>query len=98
MEQLLPLLIQVLGGAGGGNLVKTVLKNVDISRVIATIAGIIGGVGGGQLAGLMGIFEKAAAAGGFDLGGLLGNVASSGIGGGVLTAIVGLIMKSMGGK
>jgi len=87
------LLLQLLGGAGGGNLVQGLLKNANLSRLVATIAGVVGGVGGGQLAGLLGIFEKLAGAGGMNLGGVLGNVASSGVGGALLTAIVGMLMK-----
>jgi hypothetical protein len=94
MEQLLPLLIQLIGGAAGGNIAGAALKNLNIGKIIATIVGIIGGVGGGQLAGLTGILVKifGDAAG---AGGMVGNGASSAIGGALLTAIVGFIKKAM---
>jgi hypothetical protein len=94
MEQLIPIIIQLIGGAAGGNLVGALLKNLDLNKVIATIAGIVGGIGGGQLASLTGllqqIFGEATGA-----GALAGHGVSSALGGAVLTAIVGLIKKAM---
>lgn len=52
MEQLLPLIIQLIGGAAGGNAVG-LLKQLPIGKIIATIAGLVGGVAGGQLADLL---------------------------------------------
>jgi hypothetical protein len=97
MEQLLPLIIQLIGGAAGGNIVGALLKNIDLSKVVATVVGLIGGVAGGQLAGLSGILEQifgATAEGGQ----LVGHGASSAIGGAILTAIVGFIKKAMAGQ
>ncbi len=47
---LLPLIIQLLGGAAGGNIVGGLLKNANLTTILKTVLGIIGGVGGGQLA------------------------------------------------
>ena len=96
METLLPLLIQVLCGGAGGNLVGKVLKNIDLSKLVQTIVGIIGGVAGGQSAGLLEALQTILGQGG--MAGILGNAGASGIGGAVLVAIVGLIKKAMAGS
>lgn len=91
MENLVPLLIQLIGGAVGGNAVA-LLKNIDLSKVIATICGLIGGVAGGQLAVVMDLITKIFGEGG---GGLVGHGVASAGGGAVLTLIIGLIKKAM---
>ena len=58
MEQLLPLLIQLIGGGVGGNIAGTLLKNIDLSRLAQTIVGIIGGIAGGQAINWMGVLES----------------------------------------
>ncbi|MBX3426528.1 MAG: hypothetical protein KF688_12675 [Pirellulales bacterium] len=93
MDQLLPLLIQLIGGAVGGNAVGAALKKLDLNKLIATISGIIGGIGGGQLAGVFDLITKIFGEGA--AGGLLGNGAASAGGGAILTLIVGLIKKAM---
>ena|SRR5690349_7819387 len=96
MEQLLPLIVQVIGGALGGNGVAAALKNANLSKVVATITGILGGVGGGQLAEYAGLIEKVLGSG--NASELVGNGGASAIGGALLTAIVGFIKKSMAHK
>ena len=99
MEVLIPILIQVVVGAISGNGVAAALKNVNLSKVLATITGIIGGVGGGQLAGLSGILEKLGPLlNSAEGGNILGEVASSGVGGAFLTAIVAMIKQTMAKK
>jgi hypothetical protein len=91
MEKLLPLIIQIIGGAAGGNVIGALLKNVNLDKIVATI---IGGIAGGQLADLTGLLEQVigSAGGGAEMAGQGG---ASAIGGAVLTAIVGLIKKAM---
>ena len=95
MEQLIPLVIQLIGGAAGGNVVGTLLKNANLSAILRTILGVVGGVGGGQLAALLpmlqGLLSDQAGTGGQ----ILGNAGTSAIGGALLTFIVGLIKQSM---
>lgn len=91
METLLPLLIQLIGGALGGNAVG-LLKNLNLSKVIATVSGLIGGVAGGQLAGILDLMTKIFGEG---AGGLAGHGAASAGGGALLALIVGLIKKAM---
>lgn len=95
METLLPLLIQVLGGGAGGNIVGKILKNIDLSKLVQTIIGIAGGVLGGQGLGMLEVLQGVLGSEG--AGGLLGNAGASGISGAVLVAIVGLIKKAMSG-
>jgi uncharacterized membrane protein YeaQ/YmgE (transglycosylase-associated protein family) len=86
MDNLLPLILQLVGGAAGGNLIAKLLKNLDLGPLGNTIIGLIGGFGGGQLAGLLG-----ASTGGTDIIPMLVSLLGGGVGGGALTATVGLI-------
>lgn len=95
MEQLLPLLIQLIGGGAGGNIAGSLLKNIDLSKLAQTIVGIIGGVVGGQAINWMGLLESVLGSGG--AGELLGQAGVSGAGGAILVAIVGMIKKAMAG-
>lgn len=91
MEQLI---ISLISGAAGGNIVGKVLKNLDLGPLGNSIAGILGGGLGSQILGSM-MASSAAAAGGMDIGSIISSVASGGVGGGVLMAIVGIIKKAM---
>ena len=95
MEQIIPLIVQLIGGAAGGNVVGALLKNANLSAIVRTVLGVLGGVGGGQLAALIpalqGLLGDQAGTGGQ----ILGNAGTSAIGGALLTAIVGLIKQSM---
>lgn len=95
------LIIALLSGAAGGNIVGKVLKNLDLGPVGNSIAGIIGGGLGSQILAMLsgGAMDAAAgaagAAGGLDIGAIISQVASGGVGGGVLMAIVGIIKSMM---
>jgi hypothetical protein len=95
MEQLLPLVIQLIGGALGGNAAGALLKNANLTVILRTILGVVGGVAGGQLASVIGVLQtllgEQAGTGGM----VAGNAGTSAIGGAVLTLIVGLIKQSM---
>ncbi len=82
--------------AAGGNIVAALLKKLPLSKIVATIVGLIGGVGGGQLAGSGMLEQVFGAMGGGDAPAAQG--ASSAIGGAVLTMIVGFIKKAMAPK
>lgn len=86
MDNLLPLILQLVGGAAGGNLIAKLLKKLDLGPIGNTIVGLIGGFGGGQLAGLFG-----ASTGSTSILPMLISLLGGGVGGGALTAIVGLI-------
>ena len=87
--EFLPLVIQLLTGAAGGNVVGKLAKNLDLGTLGNSVAGIIGGGIGGQLLGMLGV--EAGPSGSLDVASLLGSVASGGVGGGALMAIIGLI-------
>jgi hypothetical protein len=92
MEKLIGIVIQLVGGAAGGNVIEALLKDLKLTRIVATITGIIGGIGAGQLADWMGwiekIFGSAAAQ-------VIGDGGVAAIGGAIVTAIVGYIQSAM---
>jgi len=92
MESLLPLIIQLVSGAVGGNLAGGVLKKFSLGTLWNSVVGIVGGGLGGQLMGMLGM----GGGGGMDLTGILSTVAAGGAGGGVLLGVVGMIKKAMG--
>lgn len=89
--EFLPLIIQAISGAAGGNLFGSLVKNLSLGTLGNSAAGIIGGGLGGQLLGMLG--AAPAATGGLDIASILTSVAGGGVGGGVLMAIVGLVKK-----
>jgi uncharacterized membrane protein YeaQ/YmgE (transglycosylase-associated protein family) len=90
MEALLPLIIQLVSGAVGGNIGGAAMKNSSLGGLGNTIAGAIGGLGGGSLIGpLLGL--GGAAGGGFDVT----QLATGGVGGIVLQIVAGLIKNAM---
>ena len=95
MDNLIPLLIQVVAGGAGGNIVGALLKNINLTKVVQTVVGIVGGILGGQATGLLDVLQSVLGEGG--AGEILGNAGASGIGGALLVAIVGFIKKAMGG-
>ncbi|OUS01493.1 hypothetical protein A9Q86_06860 [Flavobacteriales bacterium 33_180_T64] len=97
MEEYLPLIIQLVSGAVGGNLAGSLMKKFSLGTLGNSILGILGGGLGGQLLGMLGLggAEVAEATTSMDLSSILGSVASGGVGGGVLMAIVGMIKNAM---
>jgi hypothetical protein len=91
------LIIQLVSGAAGGNIIGAAAKKLDLGPVGNSIAGIIGGGLGGQLLGMMtgGAAAPAGAAGGLDVASILGSIAGGGVGGGALMAIVGAVKQAM---
>ena len=92
MASLLPLIIQLISGAVGGNVAGALMKNLSLGTVGNSIVGIIGGGIGGQLLGVLGI---ATSTGGMDIASIVGSIAGGGVGGGVLLAIIGFIKKAI---
>ena len=92
MESLLPLIIQLLSGAAGGNLAGSLLKNLSLGTLGNSIVGILGGGIGGQLLGMLGL---ATGGGELDIAGIVGSIAGGGVGGGVLLAIIGAVKKAL---
>ncbi len=94
------LLVQLVSGGVGGNLVGSLLKQVNLGPVGNTIVGVIGGLLGGQLGGMLGAggATSASGAGGLDLGALVPGVLGGGGGGAALTAVVGFIRQAISKK
>lgn len=88
----LPLIIQLISGAVGGNVAGSLMKENSLGTLGNSLAGILGGGLGGQLLGMLGM---AANSGSLDLSGILTSIAGGGVGGGALMAIIGVIRKAM---
>ncbi|OFY60143.1 MAG: hypothetical protein A2Y87_06560 [Bacteroidetes bacterium RBG_13_46_8] len=91
MENLWPLIIQLVSGALGGNLAGGLMKKLSLGTVLNSIVGIVGGGLGGQLLNQLGV---GTAGGGMDLAGIITSILGGGVGGGILLAIIGLIKKA----
>lgn len=91
MEAYLPLIIQLISGAVGGNLAGKLLKDSSLGTLWNSVAGILGGGLGGSLLGMLGLNADS----GMDLSGILTSVAGGGVGGGIVMAVIGLIKKAM---
>ena len=85
------ILIQLLTGAVGGNVIGFLAKDMSLGPVKNSIAGIVGGIIGGQLFGLLGI--AAAPSGALDFDSILGSVLSGVSGGGLVMLAAGAIKK-----
>lgn len=86
----LSLIIQIIGGAAGGNIAGSLLKNMSLGTAGNSIAGLIGGLlGGNVLNSALGLGKVAST--GLDIGALITQVAGSGVGGGVVMILVGLL-------
>ena len=92
MGNILPLIIQLVSGAIGGNAAGSLMKKLSLGTLGNSIVGILGGGLGGQLLGILGI---ATGGGSMDIGSIIGSIASGGVGGGVLMAIIGAIKKAL---
>jgi len=97
MEEYLPLIIQLVSGAVGGNVAGKLMKNFDLGTLWNSVAGILGGGLGGQVLGMLGVGGAAAAESstGMDVTSILGSVAGGGVGGGIVMAVIGMIKKAM---
>lgn len=103
MEVIVPILVQLIAGGVGGNVIGQIAKSLSLGPAGNSIVGAVGGLAGtwlaGMIPGLDGLVGTAAgaagAAGGLDLGALAGQGATGLVGGGILTAIAGLIKSSM---
>lgn len=97
MGDYLPLIIQLVTGAIGGNVAGSLMKNLSLGTLWNSVVGILGGGLGGTVLGMLGLggAEAAEAASSMDLSSILGSVAGGGVGGGIVMAIVGAIKNMM---
>ena len=88
---LLPLVIQLIAGALGGNAAGAILKDKSLGSLGNTIAGIIGGGLGGKLLSLLMGGVAAEAASGFSASALIEQIVGGGIGGAVVMLLAGIV-------
>ena len=92
------LIIQLLSGAVGGNVVGAVAKNLNLGWLWNSVAGLAGGGLGGQILGSVLGAGMGAAKSGLDPMAILQSVISGGAGGGVLMAVAGIVKNMMANK
>ena len=93
------LILNLVSGAVGGNVVGWAIGSLNQGTMINSIAGILGGGLGGSVLSILGAPELAGVAGdaaGLDIGAIVCQIASGGVGGGILLAIVGFVRSKMG--
>lgn len=93
MEAIIPLIIQLISGAAGGNIIGKLLPKLNLGTLGNSLSGILGGGLGGAVLSSLGAAAPEAA--GLDLGSIVSSVAGGGVGGGILMFIVGLIKKAL---
>ncbi len=99
--QVMDLIIQLIEGALGGNVAGAALKNLSLGSLGNTIVGGLGGGLFGQMLAMLGvggIASSTAAAGGLDIGSIIGSLTAGGVGGGMLVAIVGVLKNVLARK
>jgi uncharacterized membrane protein YeaQ/YmgE (transglycosylase-associated protein family) len=89
------LLLQLISGAAGGNILVAGFKNLGLGFIGSTLAGMIGGVLFGQL--LQSLTGMSGDEGASDMQIFLTSLLGSAIGGAVLTAVVSWV-KGMFGR
>lgn len=100
MEVIVPILVQLVAGGVGGNILAQLSKSLSLGTTGNSLVGAVGGIAATWLAamipGLDGLVgATAGAAGGLDFGALAGQGVTGLVGGAILTAIAGLIKSSM---
>lgn len=91
---LINVIIQILGGAIGGNAAGAALKDVNLGAVGNTVAGAIGGGIGGQLLAAF-IPTLAATTSSLDIATIASQAVGGGVTGAILTGMIGLIKNKM---
>ncbi len=94
----LPLIISIISGAAGGNIIPKLLKNVNLGPALNSIVGAVGGwLGGTTLTGMAMGATGADPGSAMDLTSILTTIGGGLGGGGILTGIIGFI-KNMVSK
>ncbi len=92
MESLMPIIVQLVSGAVGGNVAGAAMKDKSLGTIGNSIAGIVGGGIGGQLLNVLGV---AVATGGVDVNSIAGSAGSGGVGGAVLLIVIAIVKKAL---
>lgn len=88
------LAVNAISGLVGGNILGAAWKEKSLGAIGNSIAGLVGGAAGGYIMQAVGLLQSAGLAD-MSIGSVLGSVGASGAGGAILTAIVGIIKKSL---
>jgi uncharacterized membrane protein YeaQ/YmgE (transglycosylase-associated protein family) len=91
------LAISLISGVIGGNIIGAAWKDKSLGAIGNSIAGLVGGVAGTYIMQAVGFLQSAGIAD-MSINSLLGNAGSAGVGGAILTAIIGIIRKSIANK
>jgi uncharacterized membrane protein YeaQ/YmgE (transglycosylase-associated protein family) len=89
------LLVDLVGGAVGGNAAGAALKDKSLGTIGNTVAGLVGGAAGGYIVQAVGVMNSMGLSD-MTVGSLLTQGGAGLVGGGVLTAVAGFIKKAMG--
>ena len=92
MESLLPIIIQLAGGALGGNAAGAAMKDKSLGTIGNSIVGILGGGAGGQILNMLGVLTST---GGSEVASMAGSAAGGGVGGAVLLIIIAIVKKML---
>ncbi len=90
---LIPLAVQCVSGAAGGNLAGSLFRSLNLGIFGNSLAGLIGGGIGSQLVNTSLGLAATSAANGTDPGTLLAQASGGAIGGVIMTLLVGLLTK-----
>jgi hypothetical protein len=95
--ELLPLILQGLGGAILGPVVAGLLRKREFGLIGKILAGLVGGVAAGQGLNALGLLTPLSdAVGGGQAGLIVSSLVSGGVGGGALSLLAGLSMGRQG--
>jgi hypothetical protein len=92
----LNLIIQLGGGAAGGNFIGSLSKSSNLGVLGNSIAGMVGGgIGMNVINNALGLATAATASADLDMGALAAQILGSGVGGGVMAMIVGVVRSML---
>jgi uncharacterized membrane protein YeaQ/YmgE (transglycosylase-associated protein family) len=94
--EIIPMLISLVTGAIGGNAAGAATPDKSLGTVGNSLAGLFGGGIGGGILQALDLFHTGG--GNLGVGGVLSNIAASGVGGAILTWIIGFIKDYMDKK
>ena len=95
MQALLPLILQLIAGGAGGNIIGQIAKNYSLGTTGNSAVGAIGGAVGSWI---ISHFVGAGAQDPMAIAALIQSVLGGGVSGAVVTLVVGVIKNLLGSK
>lgn len=92
---MMELIIQLIGGAIGGNAAGAAMKERSLGTLGNSLAGIVGGGLGGQI---LNAVLGMGGGGGLDIGSIISSLAGGGVGGGIVMLVVGVLKNMMASR